>query len=221
MQLPLLNPQHLRSLNLQAFLHEFMPKLQEVIRSWQCWFLCLVLLIIGFAFGVREYRLQHNLKTTLTTTLHMAELAALKTQPQVVARTDFTSELPAQPVTNVLIQDGFKIGKATGVSVLSAQPASEGQADGQLSRVTINFKVRGAYPAIKQLLAELLLKYPGLTLRHLIIRRGSEGVSSLPTSPLTTAAAVTNVNPEQEAELVFVQWGRNTAKPADVGEILH
>jgi len=98
--------------------------------------------------------------------------------------------------------------------VVSAQPSKHSQAGGQLSRVVINFKVKGSYPAIKQVLAALLKKYPGLTLQHLNIRRGIENTVPLPQLAMPTMQGEPSVRgAQQEAEIALCRNAWNIDPP--------
>lgn len=190
---------------------DFSSHMYSIMRSRLSWFAFLLIISINLILGIKQFDLQSANNQQLNMAIYKAAQASMKMPQQESVRTDFTDDLPIEPATNALIQDGFKLGKAAGLTVVSAQPTNQSHADGQLSRVVVNFKVKGSYPAIKQVLAALLKKYPGLTLQHLNIRRGIESTAPLPqlVAPTMPGVPVVKIGPQQEAEISLIQWGKD------------
>jgi len=148
---------------------------------------------------------QYRRLKVLTSAVQHTPISTAAKQFLVFTPSDFTDELFPQPTSDAIILDTFKAAAKNGISVLSAIPANDLNMQAVFSHSTVTFKLKGDYPSIKQLLAGLLPRYPGLAVQHLNIQRGSE-VNAPGAS--VGGGMVASGSPQQDAVLTLVQWSK-------------
>ena len=111
---------------------------------------------------------------------------------------DFTHHLPStldvQPVVTQLQRSCAQ----AGIELASVQVQQQSPATDRLARTELNITLRGGYPAIKTVLAEVIGRYSNMSLRRLSMRSSPQGQ---PTKP------------ETETTVFLVLWG-GPASPA-------
>ena len=176
-------------------------------RQWWIWTAASIAAVVLAMCGGLVWHSAADESQTLHQQIEALKLSssARTTQP-VVAPTpsDFTHHLPStldvQPVVTQLQRSCAQ----AGIELASVQIQQQAATADRLSRTELNITLRGNYPAIKTVLAEVMGRYPNMSLRRLNMR------SSAPGQPTNTA------NTETETTAVLALWGA----PADPAQTL-
>lgn len=92
--------------------------------------------------------------------------------PSAKSETDFTRALPSADPHKPALLEIDRAAKAAGVAFLSSTIATPNAAAGQLLRTEITARLRGTYPALKQVIKEVLERFPQATVSRLRLSGG-------------------------------------------------
>jgi Tfp pilus assembly protein PilO len=134
-----------------------------------------------------------------------AELAALHLAYETrrlhpiatTAAGDFAQKLPAQPQNEAFTAELQRASAAAGVMIGSMQIQNHPARADQLARSDIAIAMKGRYPQLKQVVGEVLARFPNATLRRLSLRQPPPAV-------------------EAEASVVIVLWGRPASADSSI-----
>lgn len=141
---------------------------------WAATLLAAVALVSGLLAWRAQARAAEALRVELAAAVGQADSRA--TPPPAPAPVDFTQRLPATAPMDRLLREAFKTAARAGVTVLSAEPRDATAAGpGSLSHAALTLQLAGPYAGVKTVVAELLARFPGLTLQQLRIARAAAG----------------------------------------------
>lgn len=104
-------------------------------------------------------------------------------------RDDFVHELPSQVQTSRVVEVLQRASREAGIQLSSVQVREPATAPSQLGRCEIGLSLKGPYAAVKQVLGEVLFRFPFITVRSLQWRLAEAGAPQQPT-PMTEATVV-------------------------------
>lgn len=88
---------------------------------------------------------------------------------------DFVQHLPEFTSPDPVLREVQRSSQGHGVTFLAAQVTNQPASDSRLGRSELTVELRGLYPGLKAVLADVLARYPNVVLKHLTIRRSSSG----------------------------------------------
>jgi Type II secretion system (T2SS), protein M subtype b len=101
---------------------------------------------------------------------------------------DFTRTLAAGDPTSAFLLEIDRAAQAAKLSFVSSTIAPASVAAGQLRRTEITVRLRGSYPALKQVFKEVLERFPHATVT--LLRLSTAGAGTAPDATQGTAEAV-------------------------------
>ena len=179
----------------------------RLVRAW-----CLGSTTWWFFFAVLVVALAADLSTLLLWRRGTSQAFALRNQVQSVqaalqwpvrasksvaesAQIDFVHSLPGAVDAQAALAMVNRSSADAGVALISVQLQSRAETTALLSRTDLLVQARGSYPKLKQVINDVLGRYPNATLNHLNLRRNG---------PLDQA----------EATVVIGMWGAPMARSA-------
>lgn len=113
------------------------------------------------------------------------------TAEQQTAMGDFSQRLPSSPDLQPLLAFVQRSCAEAAVVIASAQMQASPSERDQLPKVALSLTLRGSYPRLKEVLSEVLQRFPAATLVHLAVRR-----SGAATDPEATVLLALWARPE-------------------------
>ncbi|HEX6705224.1 MAG TPA: GspMb/PilO family protein [Albitalea sp.] len=140
--------------------------------QWSAWVLGAILLLS--ALGALVLAADHAMRTRLALDAQLAQAHAAtptRSADAPVEQPDFTQSLgPATPPAMV-VQELQRACAQAGVVLASLQMQERAASAEQLGRSDFAITLRGAYPAIKQVIKQVVERFPSLAVQRMRMRR--------------------------------------------------
>lgn len=104
----------------------------------------------------------------------IAQLDSLRKQPTQEPTTDYVSDLPAEFQQREVLASLTQASQQTGAAVISTSMTSQPGTPSALGRNILNVTLRGRYPAIKSLMAQVLSSQPQALTQSLAIKSAAD-----------------------------------------------
>ena len=176
----------------------------RLVRAWfvgsTTWWFFLAVLMVALTLDLstmlrwrrgisQEVTLRNQVHSTQVALRQPARAAQAASEP---AKADLAYTLPEAVDTQDALETLHRTAAEAGAVLAAVQVQSRAPTRELLARSDLTVLVRGSYPKLKQLVGEVLDRYPNATLTHLALRR--------------------NGPPEQvEATMAFGVWGAPTS----------
>ena len=148
--------------------------------AWRAWWVC-ILGFVAFAIATTLWRsqLQHSEQSLLVAKQKLGQ-ARNQVQSQAPAIShEFLVELPRAVRSQLVVENFQHTAREAGVTVASLSLRETPAKPDRLGRLELTVMGQGTYPALKQVLAEWLARFPSATVRSQQWRRvESAGTSS-------------------------------------------
>jgi len=144
---------------------------------WWLWFACLVL--GSLAMGVAWMSHQRAQERLVDLDVQLKQARADAQPPSPIAspiEKDFAQSLGASSHTAQVLQELQRASSAAGVLLASVQAQEHAASAEQLGHLELAVMLRGPYPGTKQVLKQVLERFPNITLQRLRMRRSQSPV---------------------------------------------
>lgn len=203
--------------------------LRPIVWVWGLSFVLIVLCTGSFVHTNTAAR--KDLKQAQSSIAQYKQQLAQKGSTAVVARTNFVDELPKSVVPEDVIADLVQFSGKHDLKLVDVAIQPDAIVPDKLSQIHYSLTLRGAYPAAKEVLQNVLEKHTGLVVDRLLIRQVSRVGSNAGGISRSTGGATgnaPNLNPNitvnlatssQEVVVALTQWLRpSRSAPAQVSK---
>ena len=108
---------------------------------------------------------------------------------------DFVQRLPAVPDARAVLVELDRSARSAGVALGSVQVQERAASAEQLARADMTVSLRGSYPKLKQVLSDVLGRFPNISLVQWRLRRATQPADLEATMVLALWGAAAGANP--------------------------